>query len=170
MPAQCTSDDAFVELCLAGYVIKVSPEDVDRVLSRNWYPSRCKGRPDYLISQNGPRGTVVTTYLHRFIVGATPGDPRVDHANTDTMDYRRCNLRYATPTQNSVNAMRVNRDGYKGVRLRCDGKKWTARIQFDGRGIHLGSFDTPEDAARAYDAKAAELYGDFARLNFPGGH
>jgi hypothetical protein len=166
MPAQCTLDDPFVELCIAGYTVKVSPEDVDRVLSRRWYPSHGKDRGDYLVSQKGPRRAVVTTYLHRFIMGATPDDPRVDHSNRDTMDCRRCNLRYATPTQNSANGMRTSHDGFKGVRLRCDGKRWTARIQYQGKGIHIGSFDTPESAARAYDAKARELFGPFACLNF----
>lgn len=34
-------------------------------------------------------------------------------------------------------------------------------------GIYLGNYHTPEDAARAYDAKAREIYGEFACVNFP---
>lgn len=32
--------------------------------------------------------------------------------------------------------------------------------------IYIGRYSDPEDAARAYDAKAIELFGEFARLNF----
>jgi hypothetical protein len=34
------------------------------------------------------------------------------------------------------------------------------------RGGHLGSYDTPEEAARTYDRHARALYGEFAVLNF----
>lgn len=53
------------------------------------------------------------------------------------------------------------------------GHRWRASISLPrvngapSRQTHLGYFDTEEEAARAYDAKAKELYGDKARLNFP---
>lgn len=55
---------------------------------------------------------------------------------------------------------------FRGVTRRGDGK-WQARIQVDGKRIHIGTFGTPEEAARAYDAMARELLGDKAILNFP---
>jgi len=37
----------------------------------------------------------------------------------------------------------------------------------DGKTIFLGYFDSELDAAKVYDDKARELFGDFAQLNFP---
>jgi hypothetical protein len=45
-------------------------------------------------------------------------------------------------------------------------KKWIASIGFNRNKIHLGLFTNEEDAARAYDRKAMELFGEFAYLNF----
>jgi len=62
----------------------------------------------------------------------------------------------------------VRKRPYRGV-MRNDSvvERWSARIEFRKHGISLGSFDTPEEAARAYDQKAIELFGEFAQLNFP---
>lgn len=60
-----------------------------------------------------------------------------------------------------------NTSGYKGVHWLKDRNKWRAVIQSKDRMEYLGVFSDPVDAAIAYDNAARELYGEFARLNFP---
>jgi hypothetical protein len=105
--------------------------------------------------------------MHRVITNA-PDGMDVDHANTDGLDNRRCNLRVCNRSQNEANnEVRTNNTtGYKGVGRKINAN-YTATITINRKKIHLGSFITPEEAARAYDNKAIEIYGDFARLNFP---
>lgn len=101
--------------------------------------------------------------LHQLIFGAA----RPDHKNGNGLDNRRSNLRAATSTQNLANTRlrRNNRSGFKGV-SRTESGRWVARLNIAGRTFRLGKFDTPEAAARAYDAKAREVFGEFARTNF----
>lgn len=54
---------------------------------------------------------------------------------------------------------------YKGVHWRKDINKWVARISHRNKRIHLGCFDDEREAAKAYNEKALELWGEFARLN-----
>jgi hypothetical protein len=93
----------------------------------------------------------------------------VDHINHDTLDNRRENLRIANIKTNGQNRLigYNNTSGYKGVHFVKRLNKWQSRIQVNNRRIHLGYFETPEMAAKAYDKAAIEHHGEFANLNFP---
>jgi hypothetical protein len=114
-------------------------------------------------------------YMHRLIMGIDDldhHDIQVDHINGDGLDNRRCNLRLCSAAENKINRRKGElRNGrpltscYKGVSL-ARGKYWRAQIGYQGERIHLGHFPTEEDAARAYDAKAREMFGEFALVNF----
>jgi hypothetical protein len=109
---------------------------------------------------------VGTVYMHRLIAGATALQV-VDHRDGNGLNNRRENLRIATIAQNQWNSgsHKDCRCGFKGV---AESKsRFTARIRAGRTGIYIGSFATAEEAARAYDEKAIELFGEFARLNFP---
>lgn len=115
-----------------------------------------------------------TIYMHRLLAG-TDGGPSsvyVDHINHNTLDNRRGNLRTCTSSQNLGNSNpRRGSSKYKGVSFMRGGgprkKRWVAIITKDGKGRNLGYFHTEEEAAGRYDEAAAELFGEFARLNFP---
>lgn len=111
-----------------------------------------------------------TAYMHRIIAerahGEIPDGWTVDHANHNTYDNRRENLRIATRSQNHGNR-RSTGDGFRGVSRRSRGAGWRARLGIPGGEIPLGNFDNPEDAARAYDVAALARFGEFASLNFP---
>lgn len=117
--------------------------------------------------ENGQRASV---YLHREIMKAAPG-VFVDHIDGDGLNNLDNNLRLCTTQENNHNTPRRldNASGFKGVSFfRRDGT-WRAQIQSGGRNMHLGYFETPREAARAYDTAALECFGDFSRLNFPKG-
>jgi hypothetical protein len=97
-----------------------------------------------------------------------PKGVMVDHKSGDRFDNRKENLRFATNQQNQHNQTRVridNTSGYKGVIRTARG--FGAQIYMNRRRIWIGTYRTPEDAARAYDAWARELFGEFAHTNFP---
>lgn len=60
---------------------------------------------------------------------------------------------------------RVPSSKFRGVSLFARAGKYHARIQVAGKQHHLGSFDTEEQAARAYNRAALDYYGAHAKLN-----
>lgn len=92
----------------------------------------------------------------------------VDHKDNNGLNNSRSNLRLATNAQNQANARKQvnNTSGYKGVSLHKASGRYAARLMHNGVMLNLGYFDTPEDAARAYDERSKELNGEYAKLNF----
>lgn len=75
----------------------------------------------------------------------------IDHINRITHDNRLQNLRLSTPKQNSQNRIKSNRVSLSGILGSSrSGKKFTARISFNGKSQYLGTFDSAELAHSAY--------------------
>lgn len=148
----------------------VSSEDYDSLMSqRTWYCTVA----GYAISTLSAAGNA-KIYMHRAIAERMAGQPipdgyEVDHINGNRLDNRRENLRLVTHSQNMMNASsRQNRSSkYKGVSWDKVNRRWRAVIFLNKKQTSLGRHDSEEAAAKAYDAKAKELFGEYARLNFP---
>jgi hypothetical protein len=107
-------------------------------------------------------------FMHREIM-QPPEGKIVDHQNRNKLDNTRTNLRVCTQQENMRNASKRNGTSsrFRGVSYSRRYGKWRARIWFEGKCTDLGLFTDEIKAARAYDRKAVELFGEFARLNFP---
>lgn len=89
----------------------------------------------------------------------------VDHINRDKHDNRTQNLRWATNAEQTHN--QTNKKELRGIHKVKGCELWRAELCKDGFKYRLGSFDTAEKAALAFDFKAKELFGSYACLNFP---
>lgn len=148
-----------------GKVALVDSDDAERVNQHLWFAAWERVRNTWTARMRGTGSK--TVYLHRFLLNVPTG-VMVDHKNGNTLDCRRSsNLRTCNRSQNSYNARarKSNTCGFKGVSPH--GSNWRARIRYEKKLINLGTFDSPEEAALAYDAMARALHGDFASCNFP---
>ncbi|WJX92773.1 hypothetical protein P8452_74368 [Trifolium repens] len=75
--------------------------------------------------------------------------------------------KYASATNNITKSKKPNMRRFIGVRQRPSGR-WVAEIKDSSQHVRLwlGTYDTPEEAARAYDEAARALRGENARTNF----
>lgn len=147
-----------------GHEAIVDIQDVDVIATHHWYSS--KGRKTrYAYSDVGKRPNRKHVAMHRLIVDA-PSGLVVDHINGNGLDNRRDNLRICTVRQNLMNEP-PRKGAYKGVSRCATTNRWVAQIKSNRSVIFIGRFDTPEEAARAYDERAFEMHGEFAFLNFP---
>ena len=148
-----------------GQFALVDEEDFDWLSAWYWTALIRPGRSPYAFRKvNGK-----PVYLHRFIMGDPP-EMDVDHKDGNGLNCRRDNLRVCTHARNQQNYSKcstVTSSSFKGVTWDKNRRKWMARIKVNRKFSNLGRFENEQDAACAYDEAANQLFGEFARLNFP---
>jgi len=144
-----------------GNVAFVDREDMPLVSCYNWHEVEIFG--NIYASCTIKSKTVL---MHRMIMKA-PYGLVVDHRDKNGLNNQKYNLRLCTQSQNMAAAKmkNTNTSGYRGVSKHGSG--WKATITVRYKQYVIGTFRNKEDAARAYDKWAKELYGEFANLNFP---
>ena len=147
-----------------GYKALVSDRHAEKIAGINFWAEKKKDGRVYA------RGRISgkQKYLHVFLMQPPPG-MLVDHVDGNGLNCVDENMRICNDAENAMNRKISgnNSIGYKGVVVRDRKRPFRAKIVFNSKVINIGCFNDPEAAARAYDAKARELFGEFARLNFP---
>jgi len=87
----------------------------------------------------------------------------VDHINGMKTDNRISNLRSATRSENvnNTNLRSDSTSGYKGVNYSNQHGRYRARIVVKGKRMHVGMYDTPEQAHEALCAARNAYHGKF---------
>lgn len=144
----------------------VDDEDFKKVNQHRWCANYRNGYWYAVRSIKKSNGKQTLQYMHRFIMN-TPKKMETDHRNHNGFDNQRYNLRTCTRSDNQHNRqMQQGLSKYKGVVWMKGKKKWRTLIGLHKKRIHLGYFADEIAAAKAYDKKARELFGEFAYLNF----
>lgn len=144
-----------IDLRQSNRVVLVDDADYERMLLLG---------PWRLNSMGYPRRTADGSLMARHLMELAREDPQtVDHIDHDPLNNQRFNLRTASRSQNQANRRR-QKGHFIGVRSHRH--RFKAYLVVSGKQKHLGSFATAELAARARDAEAAKVYGEFAALNF----
>lgn len=99
--------------------------------------------------------------MHKVVTGTT--FEIIDHANNKPWDNRKFNLRISNKQTNGINrgCNKNNKLGVKGVNKIKNGK-YVARIMINGKTVHLGCYNTIEEAKSARVNAEKKYFGEFA--------
>ena len=153
-----------------GATVLVDDEDFSILSRHNWYLNYSGKRPYAITKMKTDQSKIWRCiFMHHLIMGTATC---VDHLDNNPLNNQKANLRKATRQQNNINKPKApNKLGkptsskYKGVHKYSHNGKFRVCIGHNRKVIQLGTFDNEDDAARAYNAKALELFGEYAWLN-----
>jgi hypothetical protein len=142
-----------------GKVTLVDDEDYDDLIRYKWEACRVKTDSDIFIVK------CRNISMHRYLLQVKDNE-LIDHRDGDSLNNQKNNLRICTKAQNMMNSKKTRGlSKFKGVSYNHKNRCWIAYIKLNYKQVYLGSFNIEETAALAYNKKAIELFGDFARLN-----
>lgn len=143
----------------------VDDEDYEYLSLFSWQAQRIgNGKYRTITWTKRPNRTFLR--MHTLIMNP-PRGMEVDHIDGNPLNNQKSNLRICTHANNMLNRSKEkgNTTGYKGVSFQKN--RYISRIRVNNKEYWIGSFDSPEDAAKAYDDAARIYHGEFAKLNFP---
>lgn len=136
-----------------GYVVLVDDADYPELSKRKWTAIK-KGNMRYarnrVYSVKDGKHVCTETLMHRHLVD--DGSRQIDHLNGNGLDNRRSNLRGVSHSENQRNRcgpQRNSTSGVRGVHWDKSNGRWIAAIVVFRKCVHLGCFDTLEEAAAA---------------------
>jgi hypothetical protein len=161
-PKPSSPDIAYIPLTKGKFAI-VDKADYERLNKYKWFVMDGRDGQFYAGRKEGYR----IIPMHREIMQPPPGMV-IHHINHNGLDNRRCNLQICRAEENQrYRKLGVTASGFVGV-YPC-GKKWRAMVQSKGQVLYQAIFADKIEAAKARDDKAAEFFGESARVNFPNG-
>lgn len=143
----------------SGITFIIDSDKLSIIKDVKFYPSNQNNGICYLIDS---RGRSLHHYLFENIKGL-----EIDHINLDVLDNRRENIRYCTHQQNQMNQplQRNNKSGVSGVSFYPARNKYRARIKVKQQEIHLGYYNTLEEATMARNVGMQCMFGAYGRYN-----
>lgn len=152
-----------------GYKFIFDKEDYDLIKDYCWHKHTdgyLRTCCDYYYDDNNKRHNKYIM-IHQLIQKAYKydSDKYLDHINGDPTDNRKENLRIVTHRENMINTKMYisNTSGHRGVYYSKSERKWKAFIGTDGKHIHLGTFNTYEEAVLAREKYEKEHFYEFRR-------
>lgn len=152
-----------------GYTSKDEPfyfdlEDYDKIKDFCWRYDK----HGYVVTYKKQNGHNHIIQMHNLIMGCVD----VDHIGGARYDNRKACLRipngeYGFDTYNHMNRAMSSRNtsGHTGVGLSSNKKRWVAKITFNKHTIHLGTFDSYEEAVEAREEAERKYYGEYSYNN-----
>ena len=148
---------------------KVDTEDFVKLSKLSWRTvTSTSGRGVVVTSVQTPKGVRMVT-LGAYLMKPPKGKQVYPRRFQNGFDYRKENLIVCTMKERQrilpKNRNKIGTSQYKGVSFYSKNKCWRAGIGVDGKSIHIGFYDTEDEAATAYNKAAIEHFGQQAYQN-----
>jgi len=132
-----------------GKVALVDDDDFERINRNNWFSHKVVNTfyAERYITVAPNKRSLIT--MHSEIINIPKG-MQCDHIDGNGLNNQKENLRSVTPRQNQQNQHAPKSSKFPGISLQKRDGKYRAKIKINGVGIHIGTFDSEDEAARQY--------------------